>query len=292
MQNLTVGVVGLGAMGLGMAGSAVRAGFRTLGFDLSPARADMARAAGVDPVATLEEVFAADRIVFSLPTAQDVAAVIARMTPVLQGRGRVVVIDTSTSEPDVTRDLAGTLAAMGHGFLDAPVSGGPAGAAKGALTMMIGGAKADLDDARPVIDALSATAIHVGDSGAGNVAKLVNNLLCAAHMVTTAEGLRLAEAAGIPAPAVLEVLNAASGRSMLSEVHFPTWVMNAGFDSGFTMALMQKDVRLARKLATDTGTEMPLTEKAAQLWATSDYGPTEDFTRMGDFRVKGQTDDA
>jgi len=287
-QDMTVGVVGLGAMGLGMATSAVRAGFRTWGFDLSPARLDLARKAGVVPASILEHVFAADRIVFSLPTAQDVAAVIGTMVPHLKTRDRLVVIDTSTSEPDVTRALAAGLADMGHGFLDAPVSGGPAGAAKGALTMMIGGAKADLADAQPVIDALAAKAIHVGDSGAGNVAKLVNNLLCAAHMVTTAEGLRLAEAAGISAEAALNVLNAASGRSMLSEVHFPTWVMNEGFDSGFTMALMQKDVRLARKLAHDTATDMPLTEKAASLWADAPYGPNEDFTRMGDFRTKGQ----
>ncbi|WP_136685113.1 NAD(P)-dependent oxidoreductase [Falsirhodobacter xinxiangensis] len=286
-KDITVGVVGLGAMGLGMAASAARAGFRTLGYDLTPARADLAREAGVEPVATLDEVFAADRIVFSLPTAQDVAGVVERMATALEGRARVVIIDTSTSEPQVTRALAERLAAMGHGFLDAPVSGGPAGAAKGALTMMIGGTPEDLADAQPVIDALSAKAIHVGESGAGNVAKLVNNLLCAAHMVTTAEGLRLAEAAGISAQSTLNVLNAASGRSMLSEVHFPTWVMNEGFDSGFTMALMQKDVRLARKLAKDTGTDIPLTEKAAQLWADAPFGPAEDFTRMGDFRRKG-----
>lgn len=286
-QELTVGVVGLGAMGLGMATSAARAGFRTLGYDLSPARLELAAQAGIEPASTLDAVFAADRIVFSLPTAMDVAGVVDQMAEVLRGRDRIVIIDTSTSEPQVTRALAAELAAMGHGFLDAPVSGGPAGAAKGALTMMIGGAAADLADAQPVIDALSAKAIHVGDSGAGNVAKLVNNLLCAAHMVTTAEGLRLAEAAGISAESTLAVLNAASGRSMLSEVHFPTWVMNEGFDSGFTMALMQKDVRLARKLADDTGTDMPLTAKAAQLWADAPFAGSDDFTRMGDFRKKG-----
>ena len=286
-ENMTVGVVGLGAMGLGMAASAARAGFRTLGYDLSPARLALAEAAAVIPVNSLEAVFAADQVIFSLPTAQDVAAVVAQMQPILHGRARIVLIDTSTSEPDVSRSLAAELAALGHGFLDAPVSGGPAGAAKGALTMMIGGSSADLAEAQPLIDALSAKAIHVGDSGAGNVAKLVNNLLCAAHMVTTGEGLRLAQAAGISAEAALNVLNAASGRSMISEVHFPNWVMNGGFDSGFSMALMQKDVRLARKLAQATGTEMPLTATAAALWAEADYAPQDDFTRMGDFRVKG-----
>jgi len=85
---------------------------------------------------------------------------------------------------------------------------------------------------------------------------------------------------------VLEVLNAASGRTMLSEVHFPAWVMNGAFNSGFTMALMQKDVRLARQLAEECGARLPLTEKAAQLWADAPYAGDDDFTRMGDFRAK------
>ena len=89
----------------------------------------------------------------------------------------MVIVDTSTSEPDVSRALAAKLDAAGVGFLDAPVSGGPSGAASGKLTMMIGGSEADVALARPVIDALSAKALHVGPSGAGNVAKLVNNLL-------------------------------------------------------------------------------------------------------------------
>lgn len=285
-ERTSVGVVGLGAMGLGMATTLAAKGFAVKGFDLSKARRDLAVDAGVSPVASLSEVFVdTDFIVFSLPTAKDVAAVVEANLDALKSAGRrVVIIDTSTSEPDVSRDLATALADIGHGFIDAPVSGGPTGAASGKLTMMIGGSDADIALAGPVIDAMSAKALHVGASGAGNVAKLVNNLLAAAHIVTTGEGLKLALAAGLDPEAALNVLNAASGKSMISEVHFPTWVMNGRFDSGFTMGLMRKDVRLASELAARTGTDLPLSGAVAKLWAESPLDNAEDFTRMGTFR--------
>ena len=286
-ERTSVGVVGLGAMGLGMATTLAAKGFAVKGFDLSKARRALAVDGGVSPVASLDEVFVdTDFIVFSLPTAKDVAAVVEANLDALKSAGRrVVIIDTSTSEPDVSRDLAAALADIGHGFIDAPVSGGPTGAASGKLTMMIGGSDADIALAGPVIDAMSAKALHVGASGAGNVAKLVNNLLAAAHMVTTGEGLKLALAAGLDPEAALNVLNAASGKSMISEVHFPTWVMNGRFDSGFTMGLMRKDVRLASELAARTGTDLPLSGAVAKLWAESPLDNAEDFTRMGTFRA-------
>ena len=293
-KRTTVAVVGLGAMGIGMARSLASKGFRTLGFDLSQARLDEASAGGVEPVAALGDAIAqAEFIVFSLPTAKDVAGVVdehfARIGSA--SGGRVVVVDTSTSEPDVSRDLARRLGQAGHGFLDAPVSGGPAGAASGSLAMMIGGEEADLALARPVIEAMATKILHVGPSGAGNVAKLVNNLLVAAHMITTAEGLKLAAAAGVSPDAVLRVVNAASGKSFLSDVHFPTWIMSDRFDSGFTAGLMRKDVRLAQALAADSGVSLPLTTEAARLWAESGdtVSDRDDFTRMGAFKDRDET---
>ncbi|MCX2697552.1 NAD(P)-dependent oxidoreductase [Brucella sp. TWI432] len=282
-----VGVVGLGSMGLGMAQTLAAKGFPTLGFDLSNERKALAQKADVTPADTLDILFEkADFLVFSLPTARDVEAVVnAQLHQLSQDRKRVVIIDTSTSEPDVSRALAQKLDALGHGFLDAPVSGGPAGAASGKLTMMIGGSDADLALAQPVIESMAAKALHVGPSGAGNVAKLVNNLLAAAHMVTTSEGLKLALAAGISPEAALRVLNAASGKSMISEVHFPTWVMNDRFDSGFSMGLMRKDVRLAQEMAERTGADTPLTSVVAKLWANAEHlQDSDDFTRMGAFQ--------
>ncbi|MEJ5021051.1 NAD(P)-dependent oxidoreductase [Ochrobactrum vermis] len=282
-----IGVVGLGSMGLGMAQTLAEKGFTTLGFDLSAERKALAQSANVTPADTLDLLFEkSDFLVFSLPTARDVENVVyAHIHQLGEGRGRVVIIDTSTSEPDVSRALAQKLDALGHGFLDAPVSGGPSGAASGRLTMMIGGNDADLALAQPIIESMAAKALHVGPSGAGNVAKLVNNLLAAAHMVTTGEGLKLALAAGISPESALRVLNAASGKSMMSEVHFPTWIMNDRFDSGFSMGLMRKDVRLAQEMAERTGADIPLTSVVAKLWADSDHlKDSEDFTRMGTFQ--------
>jgi 3-hydroxyisobutyrate dehydrogenase len=287
-----VGVVGLGSMGLGMAQTLAASQFETLGFDLSEERRALAAKSGVTPVSTISELFEKSAfLVFSLPTAKDVTGVVNSHIDVLEARQgqKIVIIDTSTSEPDVSRELADKLAGLGHGFLDAPVSGGPAGAASGKLTMMIGGSDEDVAVAGPVIEAMSAKALHVGPSGAGNVAKLVNNLLAAAHMVTTSEGLKLAAAAGIDPEAALRVLNAASGRSMISEVHFPTWIMSDRFDSGFSMGLMRKDVRLASELAARTGAELPLADAVAKLWAGStELNDTDDFTRMGAFKSAGK----
>ena len=291
-----VGVVGLGSMGLGMAGTLAAKGFRVKGFDLAAQRRSLAEKAGVEPVESLADAFRnAAFLVFSLPTARDVEGVVDQHADLLGGDnlGRVIIVDTSTSEPDVSRALAARLDGLGHGFLDAPVSGGPAGAASGNLTMMIGGSEADVALARPVIEALSSKALHVGPSGAGNVAKLVNNLLAAAHMITTSEGLKLALAAGISAEAALRVLNAASGRSAISEVHFPTWVMSERFDSGFSMGLMRKDVRLASEMAKRTGARVPLADVIAKLWAESRdrLQDSDDFTRMGAFQPEASIEE-
>lgn len=284
-HNTTVAVIGLGSMGLGMAHTLAAAGFKTLGFDLSDQRKQMAKESNVTPLNSIAQAFeASDFLVFSLPTAKDVAGVVNDHISILEDRSgkKVIIVDTSTSEPDVTRQLAAKLEELGHGFLDAPVSGGPSGAATGKLTMMIGGTEEDVAASRPVIEAMSAKALHVGPSGAGNVAKLVNNLLAAAHMVTTGEGLKLALAAGIEPEAALRVINAASGRSMISEVHFPTWIVSDRFDSGFSMGLMRKDVRLAKALADQKGADLPLAETVARLWAGStELKDTDDFTRMG-----------
>ena len=283
MQIKRVGVVGLGNMGLPMATTLVAKGFEVVGHDVSARRVAMAREQGVrteDLVVLLREV---DATVISLPNGRDVEAVLATTNGLLERRGRrVVVVDTSTSDPSTSRRLAALLHASGHGFLDAPVSGGPAGAADGSLTMMVGGTEQDFADARPVINAIAGRVFHVGPSGAGNVAKLVNNMLVAAHMLTTGEALRLAEAAGVSAASVLQVVNAATGRSGVSEVHFPRWVLSGGFDSGFSAGLMRKDVGLAAELADALGVTLPLSSEVARLWLEdrATVVDTADFTRM------------
>ena len=283
-----IGVVGLGNMGLGMASTLARKGYDVIGYDISDARRDAVEAKGVRFSSSLPGVLSgADALVFSLPLAHDVEAVVSTPGGLLERSDRkVVVIDTSTSDPGTTRRLAARLGEAGHALLDAPVSGGPSGAAEGTLTMMVGGAAEDYALAEPVLAAMSARAVHVGPSGAGNIVKLVNNLLVAAHLVTTGEAMRLSEAAGLSAEDAVAVVNTATGRSAISEVMFPRWILPGTFDSGFSAGLMRKDVRLALELAADSGVELPLSALVEKIWETTRarIPDAADFTRMADYR--------
>ncbi|WP_372019162.1 NAD(P)-dependent oxidoreductase [Tistrella mobilis] len=284
MTDRRVAVIGLGNMGAAMAATLAKAGFAVTGYDPAPDAEARAGAAGIALAASPAAAFAAAEIaVLSLPMAAHVEAVLAGEGGLLAAglTGRLV-IDTTTSEPAVTRRLAAALAAAGHALVDAPVSGGPAGAAAGTLTMMVGGAAADIDRARPVLEALSAKISLCGAVGAGHVVKLVNNLLCAAHLLTVSEAVRMGVAAGVEADTLIGALNAGSGRAGVSEVNFPRWILSGSFDSGFTMGLMRKDVRLAEALAAETGQAMPLLEVAGRLWRESAAGLAdgEDFNRI------------
>lgn len=289
MRIETVGVVGLGNMGLGMARSLVRAGFDVLGQDIDQTRQAGAEEAGFHFVSNVTDLLVrADSVVFSLPRADDVEAVVMAQGGLLTRSDRkVVVIDTSTSDPGTSRRLAACLAAAGHALLDAPVSGGPSGARDGRLTMMVGGEADDIALAKPVIAALSASAIHVGPSGSGNIAKLVNNLLVAAHLITTGEAMRLSAAAGLAPEDALKVVNTATGRSVISEVMYPKWILPGTFNSGFSAGLMRKDVGLALELAATSNSYLPLSEHIGEIWANAEWlSDHDDFTHMADFRHK------
>jgi 3-hydroxyisobutyrate dehydrogenase len=277
---LSTALIGLGNMGLGMATTLLAKGFSVCAADLSPERLAMAGEAGADVGA---DPAGADVIILSLPLAEHVTGVVAGANGLAaRAAPGAVIVDTSTSEAAVSRRLAALCAERRVGFLDAPVSGGPAGAASGQLTMMVGGEATHLEAARPALEAMAAKVIHVGASGAGNVAKLVNNLLVAAHLITVSEAMRLSEAAGVPTSDVLKVVNAASGRSAVSEVNYPRWILSNAFDSGFTMGLMRKDVRLAEELAQACGLELPMADLAARLWRESAkrLSDGEDFNRV------------
>jgi 3-hydroxyisobutyrate dehydrogenase len=281
---MNVAVIGLGQMGLGMATTLAGKGFAVVGFDVAGASLQKAAAASITVKPSLADALGnADAVILSLPLAAHVQEVVEGPGGVLAVAAKgAIVIDTSTSEASVSRKLADACAARGIGFLDAPVSGGPAGAKAGTLTMMIGGDAAHVRAAQPVLDAIAAKVIHVGASGAGNVAKLVNNLLVAINLLTVSEAMRLSEAAGVPIADVLKVVNAASGRSAVSEVNYPRWIQSGAFDSGFTMGLMRKDVRLASALIAETGLGLPLAELAAQVWKESaeTIADGEDFNRV------------
>lgn len=271
-----IGVIGLGAMGAAMARRLVATGLAPLGHDLDPARA---AACGAIPAARPEDA-AAPLVLLSLPDAAAVGAVLPGLLPALPPGA--VLADTSTLEPAAARRFAAMAAEAGAHYLDAPVSGGPAGAEAGRLAMMVGGEAAALDRARPGLSRIAAGILHVGGSGAGQVAKLVNNLLVATHLVVAAEALRIGEAAGVPAATLLEVVNGASGRSAATEVNWPRWILPGGFDSGFSAGLMRKDVRLALALAGEVGAPPDAAGRAAAAWLGSRdaVGDAEDFNRL------------
>jgi 3-hydroxyisobutyrate dehydrogenase len=206
--------------------------------------------------------------------------VLAELLPALP-KGAVVA-DTSTLSPGAVRDFARQAAGFGCDYLDAPVSGGPAGAAAGTLAMMVGGEAAALERARGELARLAGKILHVGPSGAGQVAKLVNNLMVATNLVVAGEALRLGARAGVAPEALLPVINGATGRSAATEVNWPRWIASGSFDSGFTAGLMRKDVRLAVALAEAVGAPLDATGRAASAWEAlaAEVPDGEDFNRV------------
>jgi 3-hydroxyisobutyrate dehydrogenase len=272
-----IGLVGLGQMGGAMLRRLRAQGQGVQGFDLDPALREAARGAGAIACATPAGV-AAPLVLLSLPHAGAVGAVLAALLPHMPPGS--VIADTSTIEPDAARGFAGQADSAGVAYLDAPVSGGPGGAASGQLAMMVGGSAAALERARPSLLLLATRIVHVGASGAGQVAKLANNLLVATHLAAAAEALRLADRAGVPPEAILPVINAASGRSAATEVNWPRWIASGAFDSGFTAGLMRKDVRLALALAEEVGAGLSVCGAAARAWAESGVEDGAEFNRV------------
>lgn len=284
---MKVAVIGLGKMGLGMAVSLKRSGFEVFAHDNQASAQAVAAEHGLQWVPTLAGLaHRAQFFVLSLPTGAIVQRVVGGEAGIASfAPPGTVIVDTSTSDPATSRGLAQQLAHQRIAFIDAPVSGGAKGALAGELTMFIGGSLEGVEAARPVLEALGSKRFHIGESGAGNVGKILNNLLCASHLVIAAEAFKLGEAAGVKALDVLEAINAGSGRSHVTQYNFPARILNEGFDSGFTMQLMRKDVGLATTLMADSGAMLPVAQAIADIWARSsdEVADGEDFNRIVQF---------
>lgn len=263
-----VGLIGLGSMGGGMAARLVETDHQALGYDALPEARERASRSGVRVAQDLRSLAQECRIIIlSLPKATFVDEVMSDLAPQLQEK--TVVVDTTTSEPATSRAHAAAGTKQGYAFLDAPVSGGPTGARSGTMSMIIGGDSAALEQAKPVLNDLTSKLLHIGPSGSGNVAKIANNLLCAANLALVSEMIRLAARAEVSAEDLLAGINAGSGRSGVSEVNFPKWILNDAYDSGFTMGLMRKDVGLAGDLANQFNLDLPATRAIADIWNAS-----------------------
>ncbi|CAD7215041.1 3-hydroxyisobutyrate dehydrogenase [Xanthomonas arboricola] len=270
-----IAFIGLGNMGGPMAANLIKAGHQLRVFDLVPAALDAAAAAGAHAASSAHDTLADAEIVISmLPASRHVEALYLGEAGILaQIPAAALVIDCSTIAPASARKLAAEAQARGLAMLDAPVSGGTAGAAAGSLTFIVGGAAQVLERARPVLQAMGKNIFHVGDNGAGQVAKLCNNMALGVIMAATGEALALGVAQGLD-PAVLSQMMAVStGRSWATEVcnPWPGVLPNApasrGYSGGFGNDLMLKDLGLVAESAVQAGVSIPLGELARNLYA-------------------------
>lgn len=265
---LRVGLIGCGNMGGGMASQLHGAGWDVTCYDPAPQSTAKMRDLGLTIAESPEALAqACEVIILSLPKAAVVEAVMQTMLPAI--RPNTIILDTSTSEPATSQAMSAMGKEANFAFVDGPVSGGPAAANSGTMTMLLGGDRIAIEQLRPLLDILTAKTVTVGGSGAGHAAKIANNMLCAANLVLVGEAVRLGKAAGVAPKDLLEGINAGSGRSGVSEVNFPKWVLNEAFDSGFTMGLMRKDVGLAVELAQNSGVDLAGFRGIADIWLNS-----------------------
>jgi 3-hydroxyisobutyrate dehydrogenase len=267
-----IAFLGLGNMGGPMAANLVKGGHSVVGFDLVEAAKTTAAGAGVTVAASAREaVKGVDAIVTMLPAGKHVLGAWVDFLPTTT-RG-ALVIDCSTIDVDSAKRAHETGAAAGMLTLDAPVSGGVGGASAGTLTFMCGGSDAAFAKARPMLEAMGKRIVHCGGAGAGQAAKICNNMILGATMIVTCEAFALAEKLGLSAQALYDVASTSSGQSWSLTSYcpvpgpVPTSPANRDYKPGFAANLMLKDLRLSQEAAASVGAATPLGAEAAQLFA-------------------------
>lgn len=264
-----VGFIGLGIMGRGMAANLLKAGFDLTVWNRTAAKADELVAAGAKRAASPAELAAAcDVVCCCVSDTPDVKEVLLGEQGAIQGlREGALVIDMSTISPQGAREVAAALREKGVHFLDAPVSGGSEGAAKGTLSIMVGGEAEQLERAMPILQAMGKTITHVGGHGDGQNVKLVNQILVVGNMLAVSEALIFAQAAGIDLEKTLQaVVGGAAGSWMLA--NRGPQVIRRDWRPGFTIDLQQKDVRLILEAADEMGAPLLATPQIFQLYRT------------------------
>ena len=277
----TLGFIGTGRMGAPMAGHLIAAGYELVVHDAHPGAARALVERGAEWAASPADVAKrAETIITIVPSSREVEALLGAMLPALDRRH--LLIEMTTADPSSTRRLAKDVAARGAAMIDAPVSGGVRGANEATLSIMVGGAAADVERARPILARLGQKIFHVGGVGTGHAMKLVNNVTSAACLMATAEAVVVAMRAGIEPARAVEILQASSGRSNASETKFPRFILPGTFDSGFALALMTKDVDAFMRLAEEAGVETPVAAAAAAYFRRAMQGPlaAEDHTAI------------
>ncbi|MGI4746984.1 MAG: 3-hydroxyisobutyrate dehydrogenase [Janthinobacterium lividum] len=267
----TIGFIGLGNMGGPMAANLVKAHHTVLGFDLVPAAREAAASAGVTIAATAEDaVREADIVITMLPNGKLVTQLYAQLLPAAP-KG-ALFIDSSTIDVESARRAHAAAGAAGMRSVDAPVSGGTSGAAAGTLTFMVGGAADAVQAAQPVLELMGKTVVPCGEAGAGQAAKLCNNMILGISMIAVSEAFVLAEKLGLSHDALYRVASTSSGQCWSLTTYcpvpgpVPTSPANRNYVPGFAAALMLKDLRLSQEAALASGADTELGRAAAAIY--------------------------
>ena len=267
-----IAFIGLGNMGGPMAANLVKAGHRVVGFDLVEKLRNEAAAGGVAIAASAREaVVGAEIVLTMLPAGRHVIAAWSDILPA--AKSGTLFIDSSTIDVDSARRAHQAALAAGMACLDAPVSGGVGGASAGTLTFMAGGDAAAFAAGKPILEAMGKRIVHCGGAGAGQAAKICNNMILGATMIATCEAFVLAEKLGLSAQALYDVASTSSGQSWSLTSYcpvpgpVPNSPANKDYKPGFAAALMLKDLRLAQEAALSAGASTPIGAQAAQLYA-------------------------
>jgi 2-hydroxy-3-oxopropionate reductase len=292
----TVAFIGLGIMGSPMAVHLQQAEFDVVGYNLHQDRTKPLVAAGGTAAGSIAEaVKAADIVAVMVPDSPDVQLVLAGDGGVFDNaREGTLVIDFSSIRPDVTADLATQAKGRGFRLLDAPVSGGEAGAKNAALSIMVGGDAADFAEAAPVFDAVGKTIVHVGPNGAGQTVKAANQLIVATNIQAVAEALVFLEAYGVDTAAALDVLGGGlAGSAVLNQKRAN--MTSRSFEPGFRIDLHHKDMGIVTSAAREAGVVLPVGAVMAQLMASArangDGGLDHSALLRGVERLSGITTD-
>ena len=267
-----IAFIGLGNMGGPMAANLVNAGHSVTGFDLSPASCAEAKAAGV-AIASIagDAVKTAEIVVTMLPAGKHVRAVWADL--VKAAPKGALFIDSSTIDVESARAVHALAAAAGMPSLDAPVSGGTGGAKGATLTFMCGGEDAAFAAGKSVLEAMGKKIVHCGGAGAGQAAKICNNMILGISMIAVSEGFVLAEKLGLSHQALYDVASTSSGQCWSLTTYcpvpgpVPTSPANNGYKPGFAANLMLKDMKLSQEAASASGASTPLGAAATQLYS-------------------------
>ncbi|MGB7404864.1 MAG: 3-hydroxyisobutyrate dehydrogenase [Pacificimonas sp.] len=267
-----IAFIGLGNMGGGMARNLVAAGHEVVAYDLSDAALADAETAGCQrAVSGADATKDADALVTMLPAGEHMAAVYEKDVFAVASRD-MLLIDCSTIDVATAREVAGKAAERGFSMVDAPVSGGIAAAAGGTLTFMVGGSDGAFAKAEPILSAMGKAVIHAGDAGAGQAAKICNNMLLGATMVATCETLALAEKLGLDPQTFYDIASVSSGQSWSLTSYCPLPGVgpdspaDRGYAGGFASALMLKDLKLAGEAARAAGASVPMGGLAQALY--------------------------